>query len=397
MLSFFSNILITDLPDSEGTMKAARGLVNFFNSSPQALKKLREKQVNGRELVPIQDVVTRWWSTYSMCDRLILLRIYITLLSDEGELKFVTLTDRQWAILVDLHALLKPFMIVQRLLEGQAYVTISLVPYMVYKMRKGLQYAIDSDASSMYVKSISREMLLIFNKNFGDGADGTVAVENLVLGERSRPKGLNMLMLMSSFLDPRMKGGVGIAPDDQDAIYAAIRSNMIEIASVNAEVQPGDFDAEAHVQPEGPNNNNNNNNLDYEIFDEINHHFMAQTARNDDPVAQNAGQVQELVDAELALYKREPAIALQSGPGKFNDPLKWWEMNRRKFKILSVLAARVLCIPATSAPSERVFSVAGLTIAKDRARLASGTANDLIFLHEALPAIERYKQSLEAI
>ncbi len=52
--------------------------------------------------------------------------------------------------------------------------------------------------------------------------------------------------------------------------------------------------------------------------------------------------------------------------------------------------ARLLCIPATSAPSERVFSVAGLTIAKDRARLASDTANDLIFLHDALPGIQKY-------
>jgi len=34
-----------------------------------------------------------------------------------------------------LHILLKPFMIAQRLLEGQKYVTISLVPYMVYNIR----------------------------------------------------------------------------------------------------------------------------------------------------------------------------------------------------------------------------------------------------------------------
>jgi hypothetical protein len=62
---------------------------------------------------------------------------------------------------------------------------------------------------------------------------------------------------------------------------------------------------------------------------------------------------------------------------------------------MSTLAARFLCISETSAPSERVFSVARLTIAKDRTRLASGTANDLIFLHGALPAIECY--SIEAV
>ncbi len=70
------------------------------------------------------------------------------------------------------------------------------------------------------------------------------------------------------------------------------------------------------------------------------------------------------------MYKQEPMIKLRKDDGKYNE---------RKYKLLSILAARFLCIPATSAPSECVFSVAGLTIAKDRARLASDTANELIF------------------
>jgi hypothetical protein len=118
-----------------------------------------------------------------MCDCLLVLRGYINLLSAEGELSFTDLTDRQWDIIVDFHFLLRPFMIAQHLLEGEVYVTVSLVPYMIYKMRKGLQTLIDLDISSPYVKSIAREMLVIFNRNFGEGADGTVATENLVLGE----------------------------------------------------------------------------------------------------------------------------------------------------------------------------------------------------------------------
>ncbi len=56
-----------------------------------------------------------------------------------------------------------------------------------------------------------------------------------------------------------------------------------------------------------------------------------------------------------------------------------------------MLALRVLCIPATSAPLERFFSVAGLTITKDRARLAPQRANELIFLHDAIPALKGLK------
>ena len=46
--------------------------------------------------------------------------------------------------------------------------------------------------------------------------------------------------------------------------------------------------------------------------------------------------------------------------------------------------------PATSAPSERVFSTAGLTIAKDRARLEASRANEIVFLHDSVPELRKY-------
>jgi len=52
-----------------------------------------------------------------------------------------------------------------------------------------------------------------------------------------------------------------------------------------------------------------------------------------------------------------------------------------------------LVIPATSAPSERVFSVAGLTIAKAHLRLDPENAGEVIFLHDTAPALKRYEVS----
>ena len=41
------------------------------------------------------------------------------------------------------------------------------------------------------------------------------------------------------------------------------------------------------------------------------------------------------------------------------DVLTWWKLHKDKLPILAELARAYLCIPATSAPSERLFSTAG--------------------------------------
>ena len=48
---------------------------------------------------------------------------------------------------------------------------------------------------------------------------------------------------------------------------------------------------------------------------------------------------------------------------------------------------------STLAPSDNVFSVVVLTVSKDRARLASDIAIELVFLDDALPGVQKYYES----
>ncbi len=50
-------------------------------------------------------------------------------------------------------------------------------------------------------------------------------------------------------------------------------------------------------------------------------------------------------------------------------------------KGLQRLAKQFLYRPCTSVPSERLFSAAGLTVTKGRARLDPDTVDELLFLH----------------
>jgi hypothetical protein len=68
-------------------------------------------------------------------------------------------------------------------------------------------------------------------------------------------------------------------------------------------------------------------------------------------------------------------------------------VNATRYPLLAKVAMQILAIPETSAPSERFFSVAGITIANDQARLLPESANELLFLHEALVSVKRYEES----
>ncbi|KAL7839608.1 hypothetical protein SRHO_G00262660 [Serrasalmus rhombeus] len=59
------------------------------------------------------------------------------------------------------------------------------------------------------------------------------------------------------------------------------------------------------------------------------------------------------VEQEVLMYFGEHPLS------KKENPLTWWEKNAACYPTLAELARSLLCIPATSTPSERLFSAAG--------------------------------------
>ena len=65
-------------------------------------------------------------------------------------------------------------------------------------------------------------------------------------------------------------------------------------------------------------------------------------------------------------------------------PLLWWKVNEAKFPNVAKVARRLLCIIGTSVSSERVFSIAGLTVTNNRSQLDSACVDQIIFMNKAL-------------
>ena len=66
------------------------------------------------------------------------------------------------------------------------------------------------------------------------------------------------------------------------------------------------------------------------------------------------------------------------------DPIIWWATHSNEFPKLSKLALRILSIPASSADSERIFSLAGNVVNEKRSRLLPKTIDSIIFLNSFL-------------
>ena len=96
-------------------------------------------------------------------------------------------------------------------------------------------------------------------------------------------------------------------------------------------------------------------------------------------------RIRTAVNVEVIRFRQ---VAFERDPN-FNT-LAWWKVNKRHYPYLAAFARLVLAVPATSAPSERMFSVAGLIVNKARASMQDANVGMLVFLRNVLAFKRRY-------
>ena len=209
MIDLCTKLAFPDNEESLGTMKKCRELAGFFAMSCQSAETLRLKQ-GPKPLDVIQDVVTRWWSTYAMLERLIHLRPYFDCMVREGLLyPAMNLTTEQWIIVEDVCAILAPFRFIQQKMEGEKYVTISLIPGLINEIRQGLLKVEENESTSNAAMRVVNVITAKFNDEFGTGAAGTVFSDHTIGGPSRRLKGFQLKTMVAAALDPRTKNLAG--------------------------------------------------------------------------------------------------------------------------------------------------------------------------------------------
>jgi hypothetical protein len=120
-------------------------------------------------------------------------------------------------------------MLVQRLLEGQKYRTLSFVSYLISHIRTSLEEVIlnhDNVVIRYLAQKLRTHAVKGFNTHWGSGVDGTVFDGNLEDRSKRRQKSLPVNTLLAALIDPRMKDLDGLGPIDTKEVHNEMKSRM---------------------------------------------------------------------------------------------------------------------------------------------------------------------------
>jgi len=197
------------------------------------------KEISFRD--PPTDVKTRWWSTYDMFEGL--LHLKGALHSMPATSGCPVLTELEWWVLEVGEEVLRPLMLAMMTLEGQNYVTGSLVIPMVESIRKGLHAAHDrlvelgdsigpqvsAKGEDFHMQGILEAMIDDFDSRWGDGTD----INKYTLGtngtNKGQPCGYTKGQVLCFTLDPRMVTLPQVDEDQEEAVWRVLEIRCKEL------------------------------------------------------------------------------------------------------------------------------------------------------------------------
>lgn len=231
-----------------------------------------------------------------------------------------------------------------------------------------------------------------FIGRWGSGVAGTVFNPVIVRGARRVRVGIPKLAIWAEACDPRTKELTSIPEEEHEAIWMSIKNEMIKehdkqqqlaadrqsttlaIVEPQAIVLPASLVAGAAVGEDVVPT--------FNLFRQLTTNVPTADATDVTGF--------DIAESELLRYQMSKKME------HMGDPLKWWSFHCLQFPLLSALARRVLCIPATSASSERIFSEAGLVVSKKRTNLRSDNVKELIFLKHNMPIADEWVAAASA-
>ncbi|KAK1900659.1 Zinc finger BED domain containing protein 1 [Dissostichus eleginoides] len=339
-------------PQISKALGAARCLVEHFKSSELASSKLKtkQKQMGTPEHKLVQDVSTRWNSTYYMVTRLLEQRWPLTAtLSDPAVTQrgkhYLDLKADQWTLLDELAKALQAFECATVYLSGENYVTVSALPPLVRGLLKSTHTVYDTAPVQAFQAAASEETTAHWSRE-------------VTITDDDPSK-----QIIAATLDPRFRKRKFLTPEERFSVQNKVQALALQ-SSRNEEATAASVDNDDTAE-RTPNRS-------VSALDSL----LGCDSTDSDSEANNYQDARnQAIIKEVLMYFGEQPLS------KTESPLSWWKLNEAKYPTLASQAKSFLCIPATSTPSEHLFSAAGNIASKKRASLTPEHVNMLTFLH----------------
>ena len=330
-------------PEIQACIEAGRDVVSHFNHSPKSTGALKNLSTSPKALQ--QDVSTRWNSTYIMMNSLIpnRARIYTVLHNKEftkpDTARKLEISNEHWILMEKLCEVLKPFDVATSQLSGELYPTLgSVYPLIHGVLTNHLLLNEDDCPEILYFKE---KVTASLKKRF-------------MVGQEHKCDDI-----LASALHPCYKKLKFLSKECRVFVQAKLEELCAKMAPETTSKSNTEMPELPVVPPK--------------IKKESEEHCEAAMKYLMGEIYDVSDEEEDSIEAEVSRYMVEPRNIIQ--------PLIWWRANSHRFPHLSKLSRRFLCRPSTSVPSERLFSAAGHTVTKDRAKLDPDTVDELLFLH----------------
>ncbi|XP_025829087.1 LOW QUALITY PROTEIN: uncharacterized protein LOC112904078 [Agrilus planipennis] len=325
-------------------VKAIVGHFKKSTTSSERLLKYQNQQSNESPKRLIQDIETRWNSTFYMIRRFVELeeavRSTIALVSRELPI----LKNEEWVTLLQLCQILQPVEEVTSMMSGQNYLTGSYVIVITRCLKESYNKILGTSDLQQDIISVAKSLKLGLSERFKNiEQSGTFAI--------------------STFLDPRFKMKAFADHNEANRAKEKVRSLTASLISLNL------------------SNDNNHHQMPTSSKKEPNELSPWQIL--DDIIEENTTQGTPLSKAikEIDMYLGDDFLPRKNSAGEWNCPLEWWKNHRHVYPNLSQIFIKHSNIVATSVPCERMFSKSGLIVNQRRTRLTTQKVEKLMFLN----------------
>ncbi|KAK2557045.1 E3 SUMO-protein ligase ZBED1 [Acropora cervicornis] len=344
-----------------------RRVVGYFHRSAVATSILREKQklLQLPEHKLVIDVSTRWNSAVDMISRYLEQQPAIYAAPTSTELRkrgkdISALSERELTYAEELVAVLTLLKIATTALCEKSVPTLSMILPLQHQLLNCIMKARDDD--SALIKQVKKEVVNDFSTRYQD----TCTKKDLTTLDAHHELTVQAVFSLSSVKSK-----------------AAVKVDTSEVAQSEATVElpalpnfPNESHDDLHTVPSPAKKMRQETKESESVMNKPTRPTAMSSLFGDIYMTsvQQPKSEQDICEAEVSQYKKELSI------NATENPLTWWRQNNERYPSLAILAKKYLCIPATSVPSERVFSTAGDIVTAQRSQLKSEHVDRLIFL-----------------